>query len=83
MGNCIGGLQPILTKMAYCPRKAMIKNPGHFLTMKTINSLEKSSPIKKAAVILIILSIILTLIGGIIPSKKAAKQDPVIALRTE
>lgn len=33
--------------------------------------------------ILVILSIILTLIGGLIPSKKAAKKDPVIALRTE
>lgn len=32
---------------------------------------------------LIILSTILTLIGGIIPSKKAAKQNPVTALRTE
>lgn len=34
-------------------------------------------------VILIVLSIILTLIGGIIPSKKASKEDPVTALRTE
>lgn len=36
-----------------------------------------------AAVILIILSIILTLIGGIIPARVASKKDPVIALRTE
>ncbi len=35
------------------------------------------------AVILIILSMVLTLIGGLIPSKKAAKKDPVAALRTE
>ena len=35
------------------------------------------------AVILIVLSILLTLIGGIIPSRKAAKKDPVTALRTE
>ena len=34
-------------------------------------------------VILVILSIVLTLIGGIIPSKKAAKEDPVLALRSE
>lgn len=33
--------------------------------------------------VLVVLSVILTLIGGIIPSKKAAKQDPVTALRTE
>ncbi len=36
-----------------------------------------------ASLILIILSIILTIIGGLIPSKKASKQDPVIALRSE
>ncbi len=36
-----------------------------------------------AGIVLIILSIILTLIGGIIPSKKAAKEDPVLALRSE
>ena len=35
------------------------------------------------AVILICLSVILTLIGGLIPSKKAARQDPVKALRSE
>ena len=35
------------------------------------------------AVILILLSVVLTLIGGIIPSRKAAKSDPVTALRTE
>ncbi len=35
------------------------------------------------AVILILLSVLLTLIGGIIPSRKAAKRDPVAALRTE
>ena len=35
------------------------------------------------AFILVILSIILTLIGGLIPAKAASKKDPVIALRTE
>ena len=32
---------------------------------------------------LVILSVILTLIGGLIPSKQAAKKDPVLALRSE
>lgn len=36
-----------------------------------------------SAVVLIILSVVLTLIGGLIPSKKAAKKDPVTALRSE
>jgi putative ABC transport system permease protein len=36
-----------------------------------------------SGVILVVLSVILTLIGGIIPSKKAARKDPVTALRTE
>ena len=35
------------------------------------------------AIILVILSIVLTLIGGIIPARAASKKDPVIALRTE
>ena len=36
-----------------------------------------------AAIILVILSVVLTLIGGLIPSKQAAKKDPVLALRSE
>lgn len=37
----------------------------------------------KPAIVLVIISIGLTIFAGFIPSKKAAKQDPVIALRTE
>ena len=36
-----------------------------------------------AAVILVVISMLLTLFAGIIPSRSAAKKDPVIALRTE
>ena len=36
-----------------------------------------------AAVILVVISVLLTLISGIIPSRSAAKKDPVVALRTE
>ena len=35
------------------------------------------------AVVLILLSVVLTLIGGLIPSRKAAKSDPVAALRAD
>jgi ABC-type lipoprotein export system ATPase subunit/ABC-type antimicrobial peptide transport system permease subunit len=46
------------------------------------NDINASLPIT-AAIVLILLSVVLTLIGGIIPSRKAAKEDPVTALRTE
>ena len=36
-----------------------------------------------AAVILVVISVCLTLISGLIPSRSAAKKDPVVALRTE
>ena len=57
-----------------------INETVHALTEKTdINAVLPFN----GAVILVILSVILTLIGGLIPSKKAAKKDPVTALRTE
>ena len=37
----------------------------------------------QGAVILVIISMVLTLIAGIIPSRAAAKKDPVEALRSE
>ncbi len=36
-----------------------------------------------ALIILVVISIVITLIGGLIPSRKAAEKDPVIALRSE
>lgn len=36
-----------------------------------------------AGVILVAISVVLTMIAGLIPSKLAAKKDPVIALRSE
>ncbi len=47
-----------------------------------IASLNASLPIG-GAVILILLSMLLTLIAGLLPSRIAAKKDPVVALRTE
>jgi len=47
-----------------------------------INNLSAILPVK-TAIILIIISMLLTLIAGIIPSRSAAKKDPVVALRTE
>ena len=37
----------------------------------------------EGAVILVAISMILTIVAGLIPSRMAAKKDPVVALRTE
>ena len=37
----------------------------------------------EVGIVLIVISVLLTLISGIIPSRSAAKKDPVVALRTE
>ena len=37
----------------------------------------------QAAIVLVVISMVLTLIAGVIPSRLAAKKDPVVALRTE
>ena len=47
-----------------------------------IHSLSAYLPVP-AAVALILISMALTLISGIIPSRSAAKKDPVVALRSE
>lgn len=47
-----------------------------------INNLSANLPIE-VAIILILISMLLTVFSGIIPSRSAAKKDPVVALRTE
>ena len=47
-----------------------------------ISGLSAQLPVSTAAV-LVTISMLLTLIAGIIPSRSAAKKDPVVALRTE
>ncbi len=51
-------------------------------TLTGIGNLSAHLPIS-TALILIGISVILTLFSGIIPSRSAAKKDPVVALRTE
>lgn len=66
----------ILTYILCFPVDAIIH---HFTG---INNLNADLPIS-TALILILISVVLTLIAGIIPSRSAAKKDPVEALRTE
>lgn len=58
--------------------------PGNAIIHHLVGSTDINAVLPPAnAILLIILSVILTLIGGLIPSKKAAKKDPVTALRSE
>ncbi len=47
-----------------------------------IEGLKAALPVQ-GAVILVVISALLTIIAGLIPSRVAAKKDPVVALRTE
>ena len=76
IGLCSGVLGVGISLLLLIPINSIIHS---LLGMDTVNA---SLPIP-SAIILIILSLILTIIGGFIPSKKAAKKDPVTALRTE
>lgn len=75
VGFVAGALGIIISYLLTIPINAIISSLTEVPIRATI-------PIS-AAVILIIISICLTLIAGLFPSRIAAKKDPVIALRTE
>ena len=71
------GLIGILVTVLLCiPVNAIV----HSLT--GINSINAVLPVSSAA-ILVLISMALTVVAGLIPSKVAANKDPVVALRTE
>lgn len=76
IGLLAGLLGVGITLVLIVPGNAILH---HFMGTTQVNA---SLPVS-AGLILIALSMVLTLIGGLIPSKKAAKQDPATALRTE
>ena len=62
----------------------LILIPGNMLIHALAGNNQVSAVLPVApAIVLIFLSVVLTLLGGLIPSRKAAKSDPVTALRTE
>ena len=76
IGLCSGLIGIGVTLLLLIPGNHIIhsltNNPDITAQLPTVNAL-----------VLIGLSVILTLIGGFIPAKQAAKKDPVIALRSE
>ena len=76
IGLCSGLLGVGLTVLLNIPINAVLH---HFIGNADVNA---ALPVT-GGVVLVILSVVLTLIGGLIPSRKAAKQDPATALRTE
>ena len=76
IGFTSGALGVLITYLLCIPINMIL----HHLT--GINSLSAYLPIP-TAVILVLISMGLTLFSGIIPSKSAARKDPVVALRTE
>ena len=76
IGFASGLLGVLVTCLLCLPINAIIQGLTGISTIRAFLPLP-------AAVILILISIALTLIAGIIPSRSAAKKDPVVALRTE
>lgn len=76
IGLCAGLMGIIITLLLLIPGNQIIHS---IAGQENINAI---LPVG-AAIILVLLSVVLTLIGGLIPSRKAAKEDPVIALRTD
>ena len=76
IGLCAGLIGIGLTLLILIPGNAVIHQ---IAGNQEISAVLPAGP----AVILILLSILLTVLGGLIPAKKAAKSDPVTALRAE
>ncbi len=58
--------------------------PGNAVIHEVTDGVPITAYLKATEILsLIALSVLLTLLGGLIPAKKAANSDPVIALRTE
>ena len=76
IGLCAGAIGIITTVILCFPITAIVQ---YFTGLDNIRAILPW----QGAVILVAISMVLTLIAGIIPSRSAAKKDPVIALRTE
>ena len=76
IGCCAGLLGIVVSLIALVPITSLIQN------LSGIADLQAKLPLGYS-LLLIAISIAITVVGGLIPARKAAKKDPVIALRTE
>ena len=76
IGCCAGLLGIGVSLLALFPINAILAK------VSGLSDLTAQLPVQSSA-ILIAISILITILGGLLPAKKAAKKDPVIALRTE
>ena len=76
IGFCSGALGVILSEILLLPINSIIRRLAEGVDVTA------RLPVLYGAV-LILISMAITMLGGFIPAKRAAKKDPVIALRTE
>ena len=75
VGLCAGLVGIGMTELLLIPTNLIIQ---------ALTDLEAKAVLStSAAIILVLISVLLTFVAGLIPSRKAAKKDPVVALRTE
>ena len=76
IGLCSGTLGVVLSEILLLPINSIIRRLAEGVDVTA------RLPVLYGAV-LILISMAITMLGGFIPAKRAAKKDPVIALRTE
>lgn len=75
IGLCSGVLGITIARLMLLPINTILYNLTNLKNVAILNPIH--------AIILIIISLLLTLLGGVIPAKMASKKDPVEALRTD
>ena len=75
IGLCSGMLGIVIANFLIIPINVVIEN------LSGLESVAKLNPVH--ALILVMISVLLTLIGGVIPARIASKKDPVESLRSE
>ena len=75
IGICSGTLGIIIARILVIPANIIIKNLTNLKDVAQLNPVH--------AILLIVISVLLTVIGGAIPARVASRKDPVESLRSE